>query len=68
MGSVRRRLRLRAVFAIAVAALTLSAAQASGAKAPAGATCNWGASSERAQVVDGRIVTSPPAQTGCSGR
>jgi hypothetical protein len=68
MGSARRRLRVRALFAVAVAGLTLSATQASGAKAPSGATCNWGASSERAQIVDGRIVASPPVQTGCTGR
>jgi hypothetical protein len=68
MGSVRRRLRVRAFFALAVVGLTLSATQASGAKAPADATCTWGASSVRAQVVDGRIVASPPVQTGCLGR
>ncbi len=68
MGSYRRHPRIRALFALAVAILTLSAAQASGARPRSHATCTWGASSERAHVVGGRIVTSAPAETGCFGR
>jgi hypothetical protein len=61
MGSVR----LRALFAASLAILTLGVSQASGAKPTRHADCTWGASSERAQVVNGRIVTSHPSASGC---
>jgi hypothetical protein len=61
MGSVR----VRALFAAALAIFTLGVSQASGAKPSRHAACAWGASSERARLVNGRIVTTPPARSGC---
>jgi uncharacterized membrane protein YdfJ with MMPL/SSD domain len=60
-----RRLSLLAwVVLVLVAALALTSAQATGA-ARDRQTCTTGASSVRATVVDGRIVASEPATTGC---
>jgi hypothetical protein len=67
MGSARR-LGTRAVLCAAVAALTLSVSQASGAKPNRHEACTWGASSIRAHRVNGRIVTTSPAETGCIPR
>ena len=47
-----------------VGVLTLSAAEATGAKRDRTA-CTWGASSIRAEVVDGKLVVSAPATSGC---
>jgi hypothetical protein len=44
--------------------LTLSSAQATGAKRQR-TDCTWGASSIRAEVVDGKLVAAPPATSGC---
>jgi len=60
-----QRLRVIACLFVALAAvLTLSAATATGAKSEP-TTCTWGASSIRAEVVDGNVVTSQPATSGC---
>jgi hypothetical protein len=59
--------RLRVIpclFVALVAVLTLSAATATGARREP-TTCTWGASSVRAEVVDGNLVTSQPATSGC---
>jgi hypothetical protein len=59
------RLRVSAcLFLALVAVLALSSAQATGAKRQQ-TDCTWGASSIRAEVVDGRFVVSPPATSGC---
>lgn len=59
------RLRVIACLLIAlVAVLTLSAATAVGAKRDP-TTCTWGASSVRAEILDGNLVTSQPATSGC---
>jgi hypothetical protein len=58
------RIVVCAAFAL-VALLALSAAQATGGKQRGRIGCNWGASSIRAQVVDGRIVSSPAFTSGC---
>jgi hypothetical protein len=60
-----QRLRLIACLCIAfVAVLALSAATATGAgREPT--SCTWGASSVQAEVVDGAVVTSQPATSGC---
>jgi hypothetical protein len=47
-----------------VTVLTLSSAQATGAKRQR-TDCTWGASSIRAEVVDGKLVVSTPATSGC---
>lgn len=60
-------LRLRVIGCVLVAlvaVLTLSASTAMGAK-PEPTTCTWGASSVRAEIVDGNLVTSQPATSGC---
>ena len=60
-----QRFRLLACLSIAlVAVLMLNAATATGAK-PEPTTCSWGASSVQAEVVDGTVVTSQPATSGC---
>jgi len=51
------------VFGLAVV-LTLSSAQATGARGER-TDCTWGASSIRAEVVDGKLAVSPPATSGC---
>jgi hypothetical protein len=65
MGSRGSR-GIRAALCVAVALLTLSAPQASGAKQRHGASCTWGASSIHARIVDGKIVSSAPATSGCA--
>jgi len=52
------------VLAVAVAVLALRSAQASGARHDQ-APCMWGASSVSAEVVDGKLVVSPVATSGC---
>jgi hypothetical protein len=52
------------VIAAVVAVLALRAAQAAGAGRDE-APCMWGASSVSAEMVDGKVVESPPATTGC---
>jgi hypothetical protein len=47
-----------------VAVVMLNSAQATGAKRQQ-IDCTWGASSIRAEVVDGKFVVSPPATSGC---
>jgi hypothetical protein len=60
-----QRLRVIAcLFVALVAALTLSASTATGAKSDP-TPCTWGASSVRAEVVDGKVVTTQPATSGC---
>jgi len=60
-----QRLRVLACLIVSlVAVLTLSAATAMGAE-PEPTTCTWGASSVSAEIVDGRVVTSEPATSGC---
>jgi hypothetical protein len=60
-----QRLRIIACLFIAlVAVLTPSAATAMGAKREP-TICTWGASSVRAEIVDGNLVTSQPATSGC---
>jgi hypothetical protein len=52
------------VIAVVLGVLVLRSAQASGAgrdKEP----CTWGASSVSAEVVDGKLVVSPEATSGC---
>jgi hypothetical protein len=56
-----------AVLIALVAALVLSAANATGARHTR-ATCTWGASSVRAQIVDGNIQATEPAISGCIPR
>ena len=59
------RLRVSACLLVGlVTVLTLSSAQATGAKRQR-TDCTWGASSVRAEVVDGKLVVSPPATSGC---
>jgi hypothetical protein len=57
---------LVSVFVIAtlVAVLALKAAQATGAGRDE-ALCIWGASSVSAEEVDGKVVVSPVATSGC---
>ena len=52
------------VIAVAVAVLALRSAQATGARRDQ-APCTWGASSLSAEVVDGKLVVSPAATSGC---
>ena len=60
------RLSLVACVLVAVAAaLAFSSARATGAHRDR-TTCSWGASSVRAEVVDGRVVVSQPATSGCT--
>jgi hypothetical protein len=47
-----------------VGVLALRSAQATGAR-PDQAPCTWGASSVSAEVVDGKLVISPAATSGC---
>ncbi len=62
------RLRVSAFVLLAlVAVLTLSSAQATGAKRRPTA-CTSGASSIRARVVDGELIVSPVATSGCIPR
>jgi hypothetical protein len=64
MGSQRSRRALVAVVAVLVS-LPLVAASAAPARTRHGERCSSGASSVRAHVVDGRIVSSSPATSGC---
>jgi hypothetical protein len=50
------------VFACLLIVLTVAAGAAPAKQAEA---CNWGASSVVAEVVDGKLVQSDPATTGC---
>jgi hypothetical protein len=52
------------VIAALVGVLALRSAQATGARRDQ-APCMWGASSVSAEMVDGKLVESPPATTGC---
>jgi hypothetical protein len=52
------------VGAAVAAVLMLSAAQATGAERDQ-APCTWGASSVSAAEVDGKVVVSPAATSGC---
>jgi hypothetical protein len=52
------------VFAAVAAVLALRAAQATGASRDQ-APCMWGASSVSAEDVDGKVVVSPAATSGC---
>lgn len=52
------------VFAATAAVLALPSAQATGAKRNQ-TSCLWGASSVSAEVVDGKLVVSPVATSGC---
>jgi hypothetical protein len=67
MGSLLHR--SRALFWLVItliALLALSAASATGARQKrSDDSCTWGASSVRAQIVDGRVVTTTPAVSGC---
>jgi hypothetical protein len=67
MGSQLQRSRALVWLVIAlIALLALSAASATGAgHRRSDDSCTWGASSVRAHVVDGRVVTSTPTVTGC---
>jgi membrane protein involved in colicin uptake len=65
VGVCGHRLRISACLLFAlVAVLILSSAQADGAKRQR-SDCTWGASSIRAEVVDGKLVVSAPATSGC---
>jgi hypothetical protein len=66
-SSFRRRFGPRALLFVVLALLTLGASQASGARPERRAACTWGASSIRAQVVHGQIVSTPAARSGCTG-
>jgi hypothetical protein len=52
------------VFAAAAAVLVLPSAQATGARRDQ-APCTWGASSVSAEVLNGKLVVSPTATSGC---
>ena len=52
------------LFVALLGVLTLSAATATGAQREP-TTCTWGASSVRAEVVDGNLVTLQSATSGC---
>jgi hypothetical protein len=45
--------------------LIVTVASATPAPAQRGEDCTWGASSVMAEVVDGEVVQSEPATTGC---
>jgi hypothetical protein len=53
-----------AVIGAVVAVLALRSAQATGAGRDQ-APCTWGASSVSAETVDGKVVVSPVATSGC---
>ena len=67
MPSVERvqwaKTRVSAVIAV-VSVLALTSAQASGGRRDQ-EPCAWGASSVSAEMVDGKLVVSPVATTGC---
>jgi hypothetical protein len=69
MGS-HQQLFLRLLFFVIalVTVVGLSASQATGAKTRNRADCTWGASSMRAQIVGGKIVSSAPSTSGCIPR
>jgi hypothetical protein len=68
MGSRRRYLLRLLLLAVAlVTVFGLSAAQATGAKKRR-AECTFGASSIRAHMVNGKIVSSAPSTSGCIPR
>jgi hypothetical protein len=52
------------VIAAVAAVLALPSAQANGARRDQ-TPCTWGASSVSAEMVDGKLVVSPPATSGC---
>jgi hypothetical protein len=52
------------VIAALAAVLAFRAAQATGAGRDE-APCMWGASSDSAEMVDGKVVVSPAATSGC---
>jgi hypothetical protein len=70
MGSdVVRSARAAACVVIALIALfALTAASATGARDRGRDACTSGASSMTAQLNDGRVVSSPPATSGCIPR
>jgi hypothetical protein len=57
--------RIGVIAAAALAAIVVSSGSASSAP-KAHAACSWGASSITAEVVDGKVVQSEPAVTGCT--
>ena len=61
----RPRFRLVACLLIALIGVMALTSAATGAKRDRTATCTWGASSVRAEVVDGQIVVGEPATSGC---
>ena len=67
MGSpVHRSRALVCVLIGLLALLALTAASATGARQKRGDdSCTWGASSMRAQVVDGQVVATTPSVSGC---
>jgi hypothetical protein len=65
VGFCGQRLYVRVCLLLAfVAVLLLTSAQATGAKR-ARTDCSGGASSIRAELVDGKFVLSQPATSGC---
>jgi hypothetical protein len=59
------RFRLVACLVLALTAVTALTSAATGAKREPGPNCTWGASSVRAEVVDGQIVVGQPTTSGC---
>jgi hypothetical protein len=59
------RCRLVACLLIPLIAVTALTSAATGAKRDRTPTCTWGASSIRAEVVDGQIVVGEPTTSGC---
>jgi hypothetical protein len=59
------RFRLVACLLIALFVVTAMTSAATGAKREPAPNCTWGASSVRAEVVDGQIVVGQPTTTGC---
>jgi hypothetical protein len=60
----RSVIAVSAVIVALVAVLALRSAQATGAKRDQ-KPCAWGASSVSAEMVDGKLVVSPVATSGC---
>jgi hypothetical protein len=66
MGSPVHRSRAVVVLIALLTLLALTAASATGARHRHGdGSCTWGASSVRAQIVDGQVVATTPAVSGC---
>jgi len=63
--TLRPRFRLVACLLIALIAVTALTSAATGAKREPAPNCTWGASSVRAEVVDGQIVVGQPTTSGC---